>query len=470
MSTSIIILMLLICFVLPFVLGEVFSRLLKAKDLAMRISFALLAIFLGLAPFGYRLAMEEPLSGAIKLGIDLAGGTNLVYQVDTEAAEKGEKEINSQSMELLVSAIRRRINKGGVEEVTVRKVGANRVEVIVPGVDADDVEEIKRRITNLGSLKFGILANDYDDTDIKAAALQLAPEEVDVRIGGKVRAQWTNAGRDREGKRKVLKLGGEGRVFNRTVDIPKEDGELGKETVTQYLVRVEDENREVTGEFLTRAYEQIGNDGGKVVGFNFNRTGAHRFQDLTSRNRIRKDGSRRHLAVILNGEIHSAPTLEGVISSSGSISGDFSPKELKELTAVLNAGALDLPLLRDPVNEFSISPLLGIDVREKGKTALIIAAVAVLVFMLVYYWFAGAVANVCLIINIVLVLGAMALIKATFTLPGLAGLVLTIGMAVDANVLIFERIREELAKGSSLTSWRFIMDLAVRLRRLWMRT
>ncbi|MGD9857589.1 MAG: protein translocase subunit SecF, partial [Planctomycetaceae bacterium] len=112
--------------------------------------------------------------------------------------------------------------------------------------------------------------------------------------------------------------------------------------------------------------------------------------------------------------------------------------------------ALEVPLVGQPVSEFTVSPLLGIVVQEKGMTAIVVAAVAVFVFMLAYYWVAGAVADLCLLVNLILVLGIMSFIDATFTLPGLAGLVLTIGMAVDANVLIFERIREEQDKGSSL--------------------
>jgi SecD/SecF fusion protein len=121
-----------------------------------------------------------------------------------------------------------------------------------------------------------------------------------------------------------------------------------------------------------------------------------------------------------------------------------------ELINVLNAGALEVPIEKSPLSEFSISPLLGADVQKKGILAITIAAIVVVLFMLAYYRFAGVVANLCLMLNLLLVMGTMALIQATFTLPGLAGLVLTIGMAVDANVLIFERIREELNRGSSL--------------------
>lgn len=430
----------------PFILGELISRILNVKDLSGRFTGTFLAISLGLAPFAWNYFDDDSnVSDAIKLGIDLAGGTNLVYQVDVDAAEENGKTVDSRSMDLLVGAIGRRINAGGTEETTVRKVGSSRVEVIVPGVVSDDVNEIKRRITNLGSLEFGILCNQYDDSEVIRKAEGV---DRDVFTGKELVAQWRNVGKKENGTRKEVIPATENRVISRIVKVKDEEGK--EQDVKQFLVRVEPESLRVTGKFLTRAYPSVGENGGEVVSFNLNAQGGYRFGELTSKNRPRQDKSKRNLAVVLNGEVHSAPQLNGVITTSGMIEGSFTKKEIRELTDVLNAGALELPLISEPVNEFSISPLLGIDVQEKGKAALIAAAIAVLIFMLVYYWFAGFVADVCLIINIVLVLGAMALIQATFTLPGLAGLVLTIGMTVDANVLIFERIREEINKGSSL--------------------
>ena len=154
--------------------------------------------------------------------------------------------------------------------------------------------------------------------------------------------------------------------------------------------------------------------------------------------------------MLLDERIHSAPRINDVISDVGTIEGDFTREEVDELVSVLNAGALVVPIKPDPISEATVDPTLGYDVRQKGILAIQIAAVAVVVFMLLYYRVAGFVAVLCLALNLALVLGTMVLINATFSLPGLAGLVLTIGMAVDANVLIFERIREETARGSSL--------------------
>ena len=137
------------------------------------------------------------------------------------------------------------------------------------------------------------------------------------------------------------------------------------------------------------------------------------------------------------------------INDRGIIEGRFDMKEVNDLVGVLNAGALEVPLKETPISEFTISPLLGIDVQEKGIRAIIASALVVFVFMLIYYRLAGLIADVSLVLNLLLVVGSMAFISATFTLPGLAGLVLTIGMAVDSNVLIYERMREEFARGAS---------------------
>jgi len=171
--------------------------------------------------------------------------------------------------------------------------------------------------------------------------------------------------------------------------------------------------------------------------------------ELTTAHRPQSDGKHR-LAILLDGMIQSAPSLRTTIEDRGQIEGQFTPEEIRELVAVLNAGALDVPLNTTPISEFTISPTLGADIRQKGVTAIIISAVAVVVAMGFYYLKAGLIAVVCLALNLLLIMGAMVFVQGTFTLPGLAGLVLTIGMAVDANVLIFERIREEIDRGASI--------------------
>jgi len=153
------------------------------------------------------------------------------------------------------------------------------------------------------------------------------------------------------------------------------------------------------------------------------------------------------MAIVLDGKVYSAPTLQGNISNRGQITGSFSEADISYLIRVLAAGALEARLSPEPIAEITLGPSLGRDNLERGKEAFIIAIIVVAIFMLIYYFFAGFVAVLALAANALIIFGFMAWIDGTFTLPGLAGVVLTIGMAVDANVLIYERIREELFAG-----------------------
>ncbi|MDF1745441.1 MAG: protein translocase subunit SecD [Gimesia sp.] len=429
-----IIAILVVVFVLPFILGALIANALKMKDFSRKIGLVLFTAVIAATPFVWQIASGHDWRDAIRLGIDLAGGSNMVFEVDEG---KSEKELSNEVMDQMVGAIGRRINPSGTEEVTVRKVGQNRIEVIVPGADSDDVQRIKSLITRVGSRDFDIVANRRDHATLVSRALE-APGK-DIRDGeGRVIASWREVNNDEpfsQDDQMVVR------------PLTRKDGTPGEEV----LVIIEpNEDRRVTGKYLVRARQSTDQNGTPAVSFTFNARGGNLFSQLTSKNRPSKDGFHRHLAVLLDGKVQSAPRLITTIGAEGQITGRFTQKEISDLLNVLNAGALEVPLKSEPVSEFSISPLLGSDVQEKGKQAIVIAAIAVIFFMLIYYRFAGLVANICLTLNLLLVMGTMSFINATFTLPGLAGLVLTIGMAVDANVLIFERIREEKARGSSL--------------------
>lgn len=432
--------------VLPFILGTLIANALKMKHLATRISVVLLALTLGLSPFVSQMVGGHSLKDAIRLGIDLAGGTNMVFVVDREKAEQSGKQITEPLMNKMVEKVKLRVNPTGTEEVTVRRVGADRIEVIVPGADDERVKQVKDQITQLGELEFALLANTVNHQDI----INLANDPANVRNNNVYRkvgdqeewiAMWRPVALDENGEPKIQ---GGGRVESRAnpndPDAPRE-----------YLVVVDpDASRRITGDYLVSVREQV-TERGLAVGFTFNERGGYLFGQVTSRNRPQEGaGFHSRLAVLLNNTIHSAPQINGIITTTGQIDGNFTREDIDSLIGVLSAGALDAPLVKEPVTEFTISALLGEEVQRKGFTAIGLALLVVFVFTLVYYLKSGFVADVCLAINIILVLGAMSLIDATFTLPGLAGLVLTIGMAVDANVLIFERMREEQARGSSV--------------------
>ena len=394
--------------------------------------------------------LEKVFSG-IKLGIDLAGGANLILEVDQKKLAEQEKELTPDVMSQMATSINKRANPGGNKELTVRPLGTNRIEVIIPKADPQVVEQTKRMMTRLGSLELAILANrrDVKFQDLVKRAEELPDDKTRVitevpQADGSTRSRVDGAwlpisedGRDVQNSPNEL-------VFKKR---PNLQGQL----VDHVLVSYEDENLRVTGENLNNVYQTNDENGRLAVGFRLNIIGATKFGELTGANEPdRSSGFYRHLAIILDGEVFSAPTLNERISGSGQISGDFTGEEINELIGVLKAGALEVPLKKEPVSELTISPTLGSDVQKKGVAAIGIASIAVVVFMIGYYRFSGIVAVICLLLNLVLVMGTMIFIEATFTLPGLAGLVLTIGMAVDANVLIFERIREEQRRGGTV--------------------
>jgi SecD/SecF fusion protein len=447
--------------------------------------------------------------GGFKLGVDLVGGTILVYEVDPEKKPENFK------LALLAERLKRRIDPADLYNVTIRPVPETRVEIILPtgggsperrALSAEEVERTKELISRVGSLRFVILANRRDDNEPIEAALRMyntaatekhhgdlrtarnegkpppPPEPVNaegfdtplgrytytwVEIGREMRkhmgldnASETVAGRNLNWKtmEEARKKDGVAEIeglllYSRT--IPAERAEQlpppDRDKKIEYFVLTRDteKGKEVTGEFLIRASEGIGRDGALAVHFGFNTEGANRFYDLTSKNKPEGD-FRRRLAIVLDELIVSAPTLNDAIRDSGEISGSFTKDEVDKLVTILRAGALPATLRPQPVSETTIGATLGADTIRAGSLSVLLAFGAVLVFMLIYYRFAGVVACVALLANLLLTVAVMVLVKATFTLPGLAGLVLMLGMAVDANVLIYERLREERDRGASL--------------------
>lgn len=435
-----------------FVVGAFIAKSMKVTEWGFRFGVCLAALAIGVMPFLVRMVNGESLGDGIRLGIDLAGGTNMVFQVEEEEG----KELTDEVMDKMVGAVGKRINPSGTSEITVRQVGADRLEVIVPGEDPQTVNDIKRRITKLGSLEFFITVNPQaDDPGMiqKAQALPLDQKQLIRELPDGIKevyAMWLPA--YEQGENQEPKLLDRDDAIRREVQKFREvDGKKELYTTEEYLVLVGPKEQQVSGKYLKMASSGIDPENGRqMVSFRFNQRGAFLFSRLTSEYRPQSGKPTRALAIVLDRKLYSAPNIQGVISDNGQITGDFTTKEITELTSVLNAGALEVPINPKPLSEATVDPTLGEDVRKKGVQAIMLAAALVVVFMLFYYRFAGVVAVLCLFLNLVLVLTIMMAINATFTLPGLAGLVLTIGMAVDANVLIFERMREEVNKGSSL--------------------
>lgn len=198
---------------------------------------------------------------------------------------------------------------------------------------------------------------------------------------------------------------------------------------------------DVPGQYLSDARIGYDDAGRFAVDFSFNTEGAKLFSRVTGSN------INKLLAIVLDDVVMSAPNIKSRISRHGQITGDFEHERAQDLSIVLRSGSLPVPV--EIEEERTVGPTLGKDSIAKGQMSLMLGGLVVLIFMMVYYKFAGVIADIALVLNIVLILGALAMFGATLTLPGIAGIVLTVGMAVDANVIIFERIREELRLGKT---------------------
>ena len=290
--------------------------------------------------------------------------------------------------------IRRRVDETGTAEPTIQRQGEDRIIIQLPGVD--DPDRIKELIGKTAKLEFRLLDANASVADAMAGR---------VPAGSELLAS---------------------------------DNELdaaGKPLL--YLVR---KRVMVAGERLIDAQASFDNSNQPVVSFRFDTVGARQFGDVTTQN------VGRPFAIVLDGKVISAPVIrEPITGGRGQISGNFTVRETTDLALLLRAGALPAPIVY--LEERTVGPDLGADSIRAGKIAAVLGLALVVVFMAVCYGGFGLAANVALLLNIVLIGAALSLLGATLTLPGIAGIVLTIGMAVDANVLVFERIREEVANG-----------------------
>ena len=367
---------------------------------------------------GAMVRLAEPAKSGDSLG--------MVFDVRSQAA--------AVDMDKLVAAVARRVNPGGQKEVTVRRYGLDQLEVIVPEVDQAEVDLIKKIVSSAGVLEFRITANRDDPRHRRVIELaERSPGEQVVDSGAPV-GRWVQ------------------------LDTTKFDADENRGLVTRRMAdgRVEVlvvlDRFDVTGGYLTRAVSSFDPQSlMPCVNFSFNAAGASLFNVLTGSNL--PDPANRlqsRLGIVLDGVLLSAPVLRSAISSSGQITGNFRQQDVEFLVGVLNAGSLPAALYSEPISEQRISPQLGADTIRSGARAMALATIVVLAFMLAYYRFSGFVADLAVLLNIILVVALMISIKAAFTLAGLAGLVLSVGMAVDANVLIYERMREETERGAAL--------------------
>ncbi|MBI4356206.1 MAG: protein translocase subunit SecD [Candidatus Omnitrophica bacterium] len=328
-----------------------------------------------------------PLEKRISRGLDLQGGMHLVLRVETS---KLPAEARADAPARALEVIRNRIDEFGVREPVIQRQGVDQIIVQLPGVT--DRERALALIGRTAQLEFKLVADDPT----------------------------------------LLQEARDGRV-------PEGHELLEDEQGAPLLL----ENAEaLTGEILSDARVDFGSFGLPDVAFTMNKEGAKKFGRLTGAN------IGRRLAIVLDHKVQSAPVIQSRISDAGQITGQFSQEQAQDLALVLRVGALPAPVVIE--EERTVGPTLGQDSIKAGLTAVGAGFLLVILFMAGYYLFAGCVAVIALLLNLLMILGAFGMFHGTMTLPGIAGFILSLAMAVDANVLIYERIREELAAGKPL--------------------
>lgn len=390
-------------------------------------------------------------SKTINLGLDLRGGAHLLYGVDIDV-------VFEERADMMVQDAR--------ESLREARIGYSRIGTLDKGMrvvlrDENDADEARKILRNLGDtiqvsspdggrtlearMSEAAVKEVVDQTIQQSIEIvrrrvdELGTTEPSIARQGDDRILLQVPGANAEDLKRIV-----GTTAKLTFHLLHEGTGFGGKTlplVDEPGTTLTVQRRPmITGEMLETAAPSFDQTGQAVVSFRLNGLGANRFCEVSS------DNVGKRFAIVLDAKIISAPVLrEAICGGSGQISGGFDVQTANDLALLLRAGALPAPLT--VMEERTVGPSLGADSIEAGQMASIIALVLVLVFMGVSYGLFGLMANVALIVNVALIFAALSVLQATLTLPGIAGIVLTMGMAVDANVLIFERIREEVAAG-----------------------
>jgi SecD/SecF fusion protein len=335
--------------------------------------------------------------GKLQLGLDLQGGTSFLIRL----VKEGDRSIDKSMVEQAVGVIDKRVNQFGVSEPVITPQGEDRILVQIPGLDAAKIQEARQQLQKVAKLEFR-LVHPQSDSLIRSieSGSEIIPPGYRIEI----------VDEERNGKKMEEKL----------------------------LVR---QRADLLGDRVSKAYPTF-DQRGWGVGLEFDSQGADQFGKLTAAH------VKDRFAIVLDGKVQSAPVIQDAIyGGHASITGRFGEKEARNLASVLQ-NPLQTPVVIE--EERSASSTLGADAIKSGVYAGLGGLALVLIFVMLYYRFAGIVAILGLVVNIVLLFGAMSMFNFVLTLPGIAGIILTIGLAVDANVLIYERLREEMALGKSL--------------------
>jgi preprotein translocase subunit SecD len=341
--------------------------------------------------------------------VESAESTNVIVW---ELRESEIKRIKDSAINQALETIRNRIDQFGVAEPLVQRQGLKQIVVQLPGVK--DPKRAKDLIKETALLEFKMLD---EDNQLKLDLPARVPKDKEAEVLKQAEAKLPE---------------GDQILFERGVE-----KDTGREYRIPYVVK---KRVMLTGDVLSDARVAIGQFNDPYVSITFDAKGGREFERITGEN------VKKRMAIVLDNSIYSAPVIQERISGGrAQITGTFSTQEANDLAIVLRAGALPAPL--KIIQDLTVGPSLGQDSIDKGVRATLIAGAMVVVFMIVYYKLSGVIADFALVLNLVCLIGALSGLNATLTLPGIAGIVLTIGMGVDSNVLIFERIREELRQG-----------------------
>lgn len=444
----VVVVALLVSVAISIALGVAISRAFRMRDYAWKLA----VIFIAMS-WSSILTSVLP----VKLGVDLKGGLTIVGQL---VKDEDQEQVPVQQ---LIAKIKERLDPTGTKEIVVRALGESHIEIIIPDVeDESEADRIWDRAVSAGFLNFKIVADSQNDKSIvelaESQALRRNRDVIDSER--KVRGSWVKIGRamDKEGQRTGNYMYTPGpyhliRDLRTGQVIPNQRSFRSDEEFTEWAtsngygaieILVLNDPYNVEGEDLSTVYASVDQRARPCVNFRMKSDGAKRMGRLTGRYQDRP------LGIVLDNLLLSAPNINSRIQTNGTIEGEFSQQEVEDLIGILKAGKLPASINKNPVSRERVDSTIGRDLLNKGVWAIGLSFILVMVFMVVYYRFAGIVACAALIGNLVMIVAVISLIKQPLTLTGLAGLVLTVGMSVDANVLIFERIREELGKGSNL--------------------
>ncbi|HTD01012.1 MAG TPA: protein translocase subunit SecD [Chthoniobacterales bacterium] len=367
-----------------------------ATDVGLR--KRLLATTLVMLLVAFSIATIWPPKEKIQLGLDIQGGTSFLIRL-----MGGDKDVNKGMLDQAVEVIRKRIDYFGVSEPVISPVGNDRILVQIPGLDTAKIQEAREQLSRVAKLEFRLVYPDNGER------LRLIDEGKEV-IPPEYRIE-------------VYKMTAEGN------EKPREERLLVKKKA------------DLGGDRVKESHAYYGNEGWTVQ-LKFDGEGAKQFGKITEQYK----GHR--FAIVLDGVIQSAPVIrDAIYGGDAIITGKFEEKEARGLASVLE-NPLQTPVSIE--EERSVSPTLGLDSIRASIMAGLLGLAITLVCVLIYYRLPGLVANLALLVNLVLLIGALTMFRFVLTLPGIAGIILTIGLSVDANVLIYERLREEMALGKSL--------------------